>query len=164
MAGGHLRHPRTEIDARYSALFFEQLEGAPLHPLDGAVELLDAVSQRDLSLAVASQSSPAWVAATLRSCGLAARFPLVVTAEDAGSAKPAPDIYLHTARLLDAEPARCIAIEDSVHGLASAIAAGMRVVQLTQASFTPQPQAAAHAVIDSWRDFDLRWLDGAPVG
>ena len=156
--------PRAVIDARYGTLFYEELEGAPLRPLDGAVELLDAVRERKLGLAVASQSSPAWVAATLRSCGLAERFALVVTAEEAGRDKPAPDIYLHTARLLDAAPARCIAVEDSVHGLASASAAGMRVVQLRQASFTPPPQAAAHAVIERWRDFDLRWLDGEPLG
>ena len=153
---------RAQIDGRYDDLFYAQLELAPPRPLDGATELVETIGARGLGLAVASQSSRAWVEATLRSAGLRERFPLVVTAADAGRDKPAPDIYLYTARLLDVAPERCIAIEDSVHGVAAASAAGMRVVQSTQASFTPPPQPGAHALIASLREFDPCWLDGAP--
>jgi mannitol-1-/sugar-/sorbitol-6-/2-deoxyglucose-6-phosphatase len=44
------------------------------------------------------------------------------------SNKPAPDVYLGTARKLGAVPERCIAFEDSGNGLRSAHAAGMLTV------------------------------------
>ena len=155
---------RAEIDARSSDLFYAELERASLEPLPGAVELIEAIGARGLGLAVASQSSRAWVQATLRSAGLDDRIPLIVTTQEVGADKPAPDVYLRAAERLDVAPGQCIAIEDSVHGVASASAAGMRVVQSTQASFSPPRQPGAHAVIASLRDFDAGWLDGEPLG
>ena len=155
---------RDGMEDRYDALFFAELERAPVGPLAGAVELIEVLRERDLGLAVASQSARAWVEATLRSAGLEDHFPHVVTAEDAGRDKPAPDIYLYAASLLGAPAPSCIAIEDSVHGVAAASAAGMRVVQTRQASFAPPRQPGAHALIATLGEFDLRWLDGAPPG
>ena len=155
---------RAEIDARSSDLFYAELERASLEPLPGAVELIEAIGARGLGLAVASQSSRAWVQATLRSAGLDDRIPLIVATQEVGADKPAPDVYLRAAERLDVAPGQCIAIEDSVHGVASASAAGMRVVQSTQASFSPPRQPGAHAVIASLRDFDAGWLDGEPLG
>jgi len=43
-----------------------------------------------------------------------------------GKPKPAPDVFLHAAATLDADPANTFVIEDSVHGIAGAKAAGMR--------------------------------------
>ena len=155
--------PIPEIDARYGGLFFAEIEREPVRPLPGAVELIEAARSRGVPVALASQSSRGWVEATLASAGLTQHFPIVVTAEEVGVDKPAPDIYLHTAKALDVDPAYCIAIEDSVHGIASAHAAGMRVVQSRQASFAPAPQPGAGAVVDSLLDFDPRWLDGEPL-
>ena len=153
-----------EIEARYSQLFYAELERGSLRPLPGAVELIEAIDARGLALAVASQSSSAWVEATLRAVGLDDRLPLIVTAEEVGHDKPAPDIYLQAARLVGAAPEACIAIEDSVHGVAAAAAAGLLVVQSTQASFAAQRQPGAQALIGSLRDFDLSWLDGEALG
>ncbi len=155
---------RAQIDARYSDLFYAALERAALAPLAGARELIEAIVERGLGLAVASQSSRPWVEATLRQAGLSAELPLIVTAGEAGRDKPAPDVYLRAAGLLAVTPEQCIAVEDSVHGVAAASAAGMRVVQSTQASFSPARQPGAHALIASLRDFDLGWLDGASLG
>ncbi len=42
--------------------------------------------------------------------------------------KPAPDVYLGTARRLGLSPGNCVAFEDSGSGLVSAHTAGMRTV------------------------------------
>ena len=65
--------------------------------------------------------------------------------------KPAPDVYLEAARRLGAEPARCVAIEDSGNGLRSAAAAGAAVVAIPNREFPPDPDALAlaGAVLDS---------------
>jgi HAD superfamily hydrolase (TIGR01509 family) len=155
--------PFDHIGPRYDELFFVQLRNGGISPLEGAEDVLAAVAGRRLPVAVASQSSRSWVEATLDAARLRAHFPKIVTAAEAGADKPAPDIYLRAADVLGVPPEACIAVEDSVHGVASAHAAGMLVVQLTQASFTPPPQPGATAVIERWRDFDERWLGGAPL-
>jgi len=50
--------------------------------------------------------------------------------------KPAPDVFLYAAEKMEADPKNTIVIEDSVHGIAGARAAGMRVIGFTGASHT----------------------------
>jgi HAD superfamily hydrolase (TIGR01509 family) len=153
-----------EVHERYSGLVREALERAGLEPLDGVIELLEAIGERGIALAVASQSSRGTVETTLRTVGLVEYFPVITTAGEAGRDKPAPDVYLLAAERLGVTPAAGIAVEDSVHGIASASAAGLWVVQSTQASFTPPPQPRAGAVVGSLREFDLGWLGGSAAG
>jgi HAD superfamily hydrolase (TIGR01509 family) len=148
-----------EIIARYDELVTERLQELKLQPLDGAVDLLDAIRERGLPVAVASQSQPRWVYTTLDGAGLMSHIDIVVTADAVARAKPEPDIYFHTATLLDVPARACLVIEDSVPGVQAAEAAGMFVVQTRQASSAVAPQPGAREVIDSLRDFDLGWLD-----
>ena len=62
--------------------------------------------------------------------------------------KPAPDIYLLAAKVLEVQPARCVVIEDSRIGVAAAKAAGMRVV-VTESFYTKNEDFSnADAVFD----------------
>jgi len=73
--------------------------------------------------------------------------------------KPAPDVFLYAAEKMGANPKRCFVIEDSVHGIAGAKAAGMRVIGFTGASHTHPGhadllmEAGAETVIRRWADF-----------
>lgn len=73
--------------------------------------------------------------------------------------KPAPDVFLHAASVMGADPARTFVIEDSVHGIAGARAANMRVIGFTGASHTYLghadllTEAGAETVIRRWADF-----------
>lgn len=73
-----------------------------------------------------------------------------------GKTKPSPDVFLHAAETLGADPARCFVIEDSVHGVAGARAAGMRVIGFTGASHSypghadALTEAGAETVIRRW--------------
>lgn len=62
----------------------------------------------------------------------------IYSAKDLGPdrTKPRPDIYLHGAKQFGVEPARCLVVEDSVHGVHAARAAGMRVIGFTGGSHT----------------------------
>jgi HAD superfamily hydrolase (TIGR01509 family) len=148
-----------EVIARYDELVTEQLQALKLQPLDGAVELLDAIRARELPVAVASQSQPRWVFTTLDGAGLVPHIDIVVSADAVTRAKPDPDIYFHTATLLDVSAKACLVVEDSIPGVQAANAAGMFVVQTRQASSAVEPQPGANEVIGSLRDFDLAWLD-----
>jgi len=73
--------------------------------------------------------------------------------------KPAPDVFLHAASTLGAEPARTFVVEDSVYGITAAKAAGMRVIGFTGGSHTYPghadvlTEAGAETVIRRWADF-----------
>jgi beta-phosphoglucomutase-like phosphatase (HAD superfamily) len=65
--------------------------------------------------------------------------------------KPAPDVYLETARRLNVAPARCAAVEDSASGIRAARAAGMRVLAYPNRHYPPSADVltSADAVLDS---------------
>lgn len=154
--------PSAEFYERYTEVLVRRLRTGPTPAMDGADAVVRAVHRRGLRLAVASMSHPAWVDATLTAVGLKDLIPLIVTADEVDAPKPAPDIYIHTAALLGVAPQQCLVVEDSVHGVAAAAAAGMWVIQTRQGAIPADPQPGAHAVIDSFTAFDLAWLEGTP--
>lgn len=156
--------PKTLFYEQYTPALIELLRTGPSPMMPGADALVRAVHRRGLPIAVASMSKTVWVEATLEAIGLTDLFPLIVSVDHIQRPKPDPEIYLQAASLLGVMPESCIAIEDSVHGVASAAAAGMKVVQVRSASLPAAPQPGARAVIESFRDFDLGWLEDAPLG
>lgn len=82
--------------------------------------------------AVASSSPTEWLRASLERFGLAHHFGdrLFSAAEHVSLGKPHPDIYLHAAKELGAEPGEAIVLEDTAPGVRAAKAAGMTVVGL----------------------------------
>ncbi len=152
--------PGTEFEARYTTSIVAALREGPPPLMPGADALVRAILRREVPIAVASMSKRAWVEPTLDAIGMRDLFPLVVTHDEVSQPKPDPEIYLQAASLLGVSPQACIAVEDSMHGVASAAAAGMWVVQLRQAAIAADPQPGAHVVIDSFREFNLGWLEG----
>ena len=78
----------------------------------------------------------------VREAELAGAFSAIVSSEEVGAGKPAPDVYLRAAELLGVEPARCAAVEDSTNGLRSAKAAGMRLVAVPNRRHRPWTRPA----------------------
>lgn len=95
--------------------------------LPGAHELVSALSAAGIPQAIVT-SAPAQVVEQIRGSLTATTLRAFVAAEDVKHAKPHPEPYAVAALTLRASPERCLAIEDSPAGLASAIAAGCVVV------------------------------------
>jgi HAD superfamily hydrolase (TIGR01509 family) len=95
-------------------------------PIEGVVELLTGIAERRIPQAVVSSSSHGWVDGWLDKLGLRGFFADVVCKGDAPRIKPAPDLYLAAANRLGVRPDQCLVIEDSLNGLISAHAAGMK--------------------------------------
>jgi HAD superfamily hydrolase (TIGR01509 family) len=115
------------LTADLHALVMEELQqGAP--PMPGVVELLGALREAGIAVALASNSPAEFVDRALRTAGMTKAFDAVVTADRVQRPKPAPDVYLAAAAAVGAEPARCVALEDSETGVAAARAAGMVVI------------------------------------
>ena len=92
----------------------------------GARELLDALRASGIPLAVASSSGPKTIAVYMEAAGIIGFFAALVSANGLPS-KPAPDVFLKAARELNADPRRCLVLEDSVNGVKAGRAAGMTV-------------------------------------
>jgi len=100
---------------------------------------LDAVRRlaAAFTLGLASSSNRELIDAVLEAGGIADLFRATVSSEEVARGKPAPDVYLEAARRLDADPADCVAVEDSHNGIRSAKAAGMACIAIPNAHFPP---------------------------
>ena len=112
---------------------------------EGLPELIELLAPR-YRLGVASGSERLVVEEVLALKGLRKFFSSVVTASDVAHGKPAPDIFLHTAKLLGTAPANCWVIEDSKPGITAGLAAGMRVIAITNTHPVGQLNQAQHVV------------------
>jgi HAD superfamily hydrolase (TIGR01509 family) len=141
------------------------------HAFPAMRELVEALRAGGHPLAVASGSSRAAIDATLGATGLGTALPVRVSAEDVGRGKPAPDVFLAAARLLGADPAGCVAIEDAPPGAEAARRAGMRCLAVPYAGGTADDPAFASAGLifpGGAREMDVRrayeWITGTPLG
>ncbi len=97
-----------------------------LEPMPGVEALLNALTA---ARCVASNGHLGRVRERLALTGLLGFFdPHVFSATQVASGKPAPDLFLLAARELGTHPADCTVVEDSVVGVAAAVAAGMPVL------------------------------------
>jgi HAD superfamily hydrolase (TIGR01509 family) len=108
----------------------------PLIPgADGAVRGLAA----RLPLGLASSSNRQTIDLVLELTGWEDCFAATTSSEEVAHGKPAPDVYLETARRLHVRAAACAAVEDSDAGIRSALAAGMAVVAIPNRAYPPDP-------------------------
>lgn len=96
--------------------------GLPLK--NGAMDLLDALRETALPLAIVTSSSRRTADEHLTLAGIRTRFGMIVTRDDVTRGKPSPDLYLLAASRFGVKPEFCLAIEDSNPGVAAAHAAG----------------------------------------
>ncbi len=152
-----------EIGERYSGLTWKEIlldvektAGVPLSAglLDIADRLVDMALESELDMidgadravkriklpkCIASNSSRARLGISLTRTGLMNLFePHIFAAHEVGTqkGKPDPNVFLHAAEVFNARPGNTIVIEDSVHGIRGARAAGMRVIGFTGGAHT----------------------------
>lgn len=136
---------------RYRRVLAEEVEAVP-----GVAGAIDAIERAGLATCVASSGSHRKMALTLGSTGLLERFEGRIfssTDPEITRGKPAPDLFLHAAARMRAEPRRCAVVEDSPAGLTAALAAGMAPFAFT-GSVTPVDRLELDGVtiFDSMKD------------
>ena len=112
-----------EWPGRYTAAL-RQAFAEELVAVDGVAAALDDLS---LPTCVASSGTTDKVRFTLGLTGLLERFDgRIFSATEVAAGKPAPDLFLHAANRMGADPAACVVVEDSAAGVEAARRAGMR--------------------------------------
>ena len=121
--------PDDWVDKIYEQQFAEYRRG--LDKISGIDGVLDEIASAGVPICVGSNGPPNKMEVTLGVTGLLPRFEgRIFSADHVGVAKPAPDLYLHCARQMGAEPARCAVIEDSPRGATAGVAGGHDGVRL----------------------------------
>jgi mannitol-1-/sugar-/sorbitol-6-/2-deoxyglucose-6-phosphatase len=144
-------------DAEVAGLVIDQViahvkaEGRPMPGVTAAIALFE---RHGLKLAIASSSPRRLIDAVCDRLGLGG-IDVRCSAMDEARGKPAPDVYLTAARRLGVAPVSCLAVEDSLNGLASARAAGMTCVAVPDPLLAADPRyREADLVLRSLADLD----------
>lgn len=128
----HLTAMRVELMRR----FREELK-----PIPGVTEMLPKLG---LPFCVASSGTLDRIRYALDVTGLLGLMePHLFSAGMVPKGKPAPDLFLHAAASMRAQPRQCVVVEDSPAGIAAARAAGMRVLAFTGGSHAGNPTLKA---------------------
>ncbi len=139
----------AELDGRKEA-FYRDILRESFPAMDGASELIRALADDGLKLAIGSSGPPENVALVVEQLAGAERFAATVTGADVTRGKPDPQVFLIAAERLGLPPAACAVVEDAVHGVTAAQRAGMVAIALT-GTLKRSELSAADAVVDSLR-------------
>jgi HAD superfamily hydrolase (TIGR01509 family) len=127
----------------------------------GARELLDELRTAGVPCAMVTMSYTGLADALVAQLP-PGTFAAVVTGDQVDEGKPDPEAYLTAAARLGADPAGCVAIEDSPTGVASAVAAGCAVVAIPHhVPIEPTPEIT---IVGSLADLDLAALHAVVAG
>lgn len=144
----------ADVSVLLNEAFLERLaRGVRLMP--GARRLLTELSAHQVPTALVSASYRAVVDRTLETLG-SGHFAFSVAGDEVERTKPHPDPYLSAAARLGAAPERCAVVEDTATGVASAEAAGCRVVAVP--SIAPVEPGPGRPVVSSLEEVDLGYL------
>ena len=134
-------------------LFAEQVELTP-----GVDLVIEKIIEMEIPIAVASSSTRKLIETALDRVQLKGKFAVIVSGQDIENSKPAPDIFLKTAKQLGVLPNECVVFEDAVLGVQAAKAAGMYCVGYENPLSTSTKLVEADVRIKSWSELDLLLL------
>ena len=150
--------PYDPYRAEVTELFNTHYKGVPLPTKPGVRELLSYLQEQDIKVGLASSTAQHLVRDEIGTAGLLPYFQTLVCGDMVEHSKPAPDIFLKACEILNADPTKSIAIEDSFNGIRSAHCAGMTPIMVPdQVQPTAEIRTLAFHVMPSLLDV-LNWL------
>lgn len=101
-------------------------------PLPGAMDWVKLLHRQVWGQAIASAAPHANVETILDVLQVSQCFQAIVSADDVHRGKPDPEVFLVAATKLGVAPEHCIVVEDALHGIEAARAAGMKSIGVSQ--------------------------------
>jgi len=150
----------ADVDAlveKRKKLYEARVRSGSLKEMPGIRDFLALLRGRGLGTAIVSGSHRTNVAAALSMLHLGGFFDFIVSGDDLKERKPDPAPFLHAAKKLGILPSECVAVEDSLSGSRSALAAGMRLVVVR--SPASKYLYGYDAIISDFSEFPLEMFD-----
>ena len=124
---------KRELAERKNTHYRELLTGlSPADILPGVLDLIKALKQRQVKVAIGSSSRNART--ILRAVGLENEFDAVVDGNLITRSKPDPEVFRIAAERLGVSPEECLVVEDADAGVEAGLAAGMKVLAVGSAA------------------------------
>jgi len=143
-----------ERDKARTYEIYAGLVSGKLTPLEGTLEFIDKCKSEKLLLAVASSADPIKIGINLSEIGIPPEtFQAIVSGLDIEHKKPAPDIFLKAARILNVPIENCLVVEDAISGVRAGKIAGAKVLALTT-SFTANELHEADWIVANLSEAD----------
>jgi beta-phosphoglucomutase len=138
---------------------FRQAFAPHARPLPGLEDLIHELQAADIPMAVASSAMRENVEFVVEALGFRPFFKILLNGENVRLPKPHPEIYLKAAQRLQAEPADCVAFEDSFVGIEAVKAAGMKCVAIASTfPLADLQKTGADCVVSSFNELSLERL------
>ena len=116
----------TEKEALYRELYEPHIK-----PINGLIDFLEELEKEKIPKAIATSGLTPNINFMFEHVPIKKYYADVIDASQISKGKPHPEIFLKAAAAVKANPENCVAFEDSVAGIRSAKAAGMKVIGLT---------------------------------
>ena len=139
--------------------FKKVLENYDLKPIDGIPELLKTLHSRNISMAIASSSSPELIDTFVTRLGIKQYFKAFISGQQVEKSKPAPDIYLAAAKAVETLPTDCVVLEDSHNGIVAGHYAHCYCIGFRSPHSGNQDLSLANVIVNSIQDIDLELFD-----
>ena len=122
--------PYDTYKKELSAIFHMRYDGGRLPVKKGVREILEALKEAGIPLAIASSTREAVVKQEISDAGLLAYFDKIICGDMVTHSKPHPQIFLRACEELGVCPRETVAFEDSFNGIRSAAAGGLRAIMI----------------------------------
>jgi len=137
---------------------YRQLYKPYVKPMRGLVRLLDELSFLKIPMGVATSAIQENISFLWEHLPMQSYFDVIVDSSMVSNPKPHPEPFLKVAEYLNVDPERCIAFEDSLSGIESAKAAGMKVVGVTTSMPMKELSEMVEITIDHYEGLDNDWV------
>lgn len=107
---------------------YTEANGVPVKK--GLLKLLDFLKEKGIKIALATSTTSKSAAEILRRAKVLEYFDELICGDMVKEGKPHPEIFLTACKKLGLEPEDCIGLEDSINGIKSAYAAGLKAVMI----------------------------------
>ena len=154
---GELDEQQARLYAADKETLYRKLYKGHVEPAAGLVRFLEELKAEGITTAVATAAPRVNLDFVLDEAGLRPYFDALVDIGAVRRGKPAPDLYLKAAEELGRNPGECVAFEDSLPGVESALTAGMRVVGVAT-THTPEELGHVHLVMGDFCEVTVERL------
>ncbi|KAG9447738.1 hypothetical protein H6P81_013866 [Aristolochia fimbriata] len=124
--------------------------------LPGATRLINHLRGHDVPIALASNSPRENIETKIsHHHGWKESFSVIIGGDEVTAGKPSPEMFLEAAKRLNAEPSKCLVIEDSLPGITAGKAAGMGVIAVPSIRKQKEAYSSANEIANSLLDLKL---------
>jgi HAD superfamily hydrolase (TIGR01509 family) len=142
-----MRLPRVMVIEQRLASLEEVYSEIEPQLMPGAEQLIKAIHQEGIKLAIASGTPKRIIEAIIKRRNLADFFGAVVSSDEVKRGKPSPDVYLYAASKINAIPEKCVVFEDAQSGALAAKSAGMFCIAVPNEHTKAQDFSMADLII-----------------